>query len=474
MMRLNHFYKNTKGSVLPIVGIAMMAIIGSTGVAVDMGRVQIVQARLQNSIDAAGLAAGSVISTTDPAAQVNKYFGANYPTNYMGSTIDPLVVTPSADNTTINISATGSVPTTFMRLFGISSVPISANSQITRAQRGLELVLAIDNTGSMSQTAGGSLTKIQAAKNASHSLLDILYGSNNTNDNLWVGLVPFSQAVNIGTEHVNWTETNSFFWGSQTWFGCVDAREASNRDTTDDPPNVSLFPQYYWPCDGNNGWYGRNYDGPGGSTDYTNCSTSSGWQYRASLSPATAGPNLYCPQPLTELVAEKSTLDTAIDNMQARGNTHVGLGAAWAWRLLSPRWRGLWGGEMDSNGLPLDYNAPLMSKAMVLMTDGDNTIDNGSRGAYWYLNNGKLGTTNSSTAKTRLDTRTTTVCTNMKNNGIIIYTIALGTSFNTASRNMLRSCASKPEFYFESPTTSQLNTIFKQIGDSLANLRVSQ
>jgi hypothetical protein len=160
--------------------------------------------------------------------------------------------------------------------------------------------------------------------------------------------------------------------------------------------------------------------------------------------------------------------------MTAVGNTSTNLGAAWGWRLLSPRWRGLWGGEMNTNGLPLNYNSDLMYKVMVLMSDGDNTIDNGSRGAYWYLSNGKLGTTNSSTAVTRMNDRTRQICTSMKSNGVIIYTIALGSNVSTAGRNLLRDCATNPDYYFLSPTTNELQNIFRQIGDSLANLRISQ
>jgi hypothetical protein len=246
----------------------------------------------------------------------------------------------------------------------------------------------------------------------------------------------------------------------------VDAREASNRDTTDDPPSVAKFPRYYWPCDTNNKWYGTN-------TAKDNCSTSGTIKYNSSLNTTSLGPNLYCAQPLLPMTASKSTVLNNINSMQAVGNTHIGLGLAWGWRLLSPRWRGVWTGEMATEGLPQDYNTPLMTKVVVLMTDGDNTIDNSSRGAYWYLSAGKLGTTNSSTAVTQLNTRTNTVCSNMKANNVIIYTIGLGTSLNTTSKNLLKNCASKPEYYFLSPTTNELQVIFKQIGDSLANLRVS-
>ncbi len=40
-----------------------------------------------------------------------------------------------------------------------------------------------------------------------NTLLDILYGGSNTANNLWVGVVPFSQAVNIGTGNSGWLDS---------------------------------------------------------------------------------------------------------------------------------------------------------------------------------------------------------------------------------------------------------------------------
>lgn len=455
-----------RGSVMPIVALSIFSLLAAVGAAVDMGRVQIVQSRMQNALDAAGLAAASVANSADISVETHKYFYANFPNGYMGTSIGELTATANAYNTIITLHVEGTVPMTFMKLFGLETANVYADSEITRANRGMELVLVIDNTGSMSQSAGESITKLQASKNAASTMINTLYGSTDTTNNLWIGLVPFSQAVNIGVGNSSWLESNSFNWGPTSWYGCVDAREANGRDVTDDPPSVAKFPQYYWPCDSNNRWYGDN-------SSSNDCSLNNKTKYKSGLNTTSLGPNKYCPQPLLPMTSSKSAALASINSMQAVGNTHVALGMAWGWRMLSPRWRGVWTGEMASEGLPQDYDTPLMSKVVVLMTDGDNTIDNGSRGAYWYLSNGKLGTTTSSGGETQLNNRTSTVCNSMKANGIIIYTIGLGTNLDSTSKNLLKNCASKPEFYFLSPSTSQLQTIFKQIGDSLANLRIS-
>jgi hypothetical protein len=135
---------------------------------------------------------------------------------------------------------------------------------------------------------------------------------------------------------------------------------------------------------------------------------------------------------------------------------------------------------MNSNGLPLAYHTPLMQKVLILMTDGMDTFDSGNFTAYGYLDNGQLGTTSSTTAVTDLDNNTLSVCTALKNNGVIIYTIGFGTTDDNDPNNptsvngpLLKSCATDINHYFLAPTNAQLEAAFEQIGNSLANLYIS-
>lgn len=466
------FLHDESGSTFALVGLSIVLLMGSVGAGIDMGRAQMVQTKLSQSLESAGLAAGATVTTQNSTAVANTYFLTNFngspnaTKNYMGVTLHPISVQSNADNTVLTLSISADVPTTFMQMAGITKIPVKAEAEITRANKGMELVLVMDNTGSMTQTAGGGVSKLQASKNAAINLVNILYGNKTTVDNLWIGLVPFAQAVNIGSARSSWTANTTFNWGTTSWMGCVDARETSNRDVTDDPPSVARFPKYYWPCHTtNNAWYGTN-------SSRNNCQTSGTIRYQT-LS-TSLGPNMSCSQVITPMTANKTAIINGINSMQAVGNTHIVLGASWGWRMLSPRWKTLWGGEMNTAQLPQDYNTPLMNKVVILMTDGDNTIDNSNRGGYGYLSEGKLGTTNSTNAVTQLNTRLLTTCTNMKNNGILIYTIALGTGITNSAQNMLRACASKTDYYFNSPTASDLQTAFHTIADSLANLRISK
>ena len=474
---LKGFVRSESGSAMPLIGFSVFALLGATGISIDMGRVQMAQSRMTNALDAAGLAAGANANSVNINDEVTKYFYANFPQGYMGTQVQSLTVTAEDNNKKLTLNSSGLVDTTFMKVFGINSVEIEAQSEITRSNMGMELVLVMDTTGAMAEAAGGGQSKIVAAKAAANTLLNILYGSQNTQENLWVGLVPFSHSVNIGTSHSVWTKPDTFNWGPSpsAWMGCVDAREVNGQDTTDTPPLLdgsgvdNRFPKSYWPCDVNyNAWYGTN-------NNRNNCETTPANQvkYKSPLN-TSLGPNKQCSQAVTPLTSLKSTVVNAVSTLTPNGDTHIGIGAVWAWHMLSPTWRGLWGGEMNSSNLPFDYNTPLMNKVVVIMTDGDNTLSNSAHGAYWYLSDNKLGTTNATVAKTKLNERLATVCSNMKANNIMIYTVAFGTNISTTVKNLLKSCATKPEYYFYSPTGADLQASFQQIGDSLANLRISK
>ncbi|MBV8938885.1 MAG: pilus assembly protein [Alphaproteobacteria bacterium] len=426
-----------KGAVTPIIAVTIVVMLIATGVSVDAARTQMVQSKLNTATDAAGLAAGATLDTKSASAEAIKFFNVNYPTAYLGSTVSGPVTSLSSDGTTITVTASAKVPTTLLRVVGMSTLTVNASSQITRSGGGLEVVMVLDNTGSMNDTVSAGGTKLQGLKTAATDLVNILHGTNPPGARLWIGLVPFSQTVNIGTGQPQWMDAAydaTLNWHGSSWEGCVDAR-LKGEDVTDDPPSTMPFQAYIFPSPGS--------------------------------------PNLYCSVQVIPMTASKDTIINGINAMVAAGNTHINLGAVWGWRMLSPRWRGVWGGEMNANALPLDYNTPNMSKALILMTDGLNTMDDFTHTAYWLLHDGRLGTTDQAAAIQTLDSRTLQVCNSLKSNGVIIYTIGFG---NTGDVNpdLLKGCASQPSFFFLAPTNDQLAAAFHAIGDSLTNLRVSQ
>jgi len=514
---LKQLLRNSHGSVFAIVSVAAMSIVGAVGVAVDVGRSQMVQAKLQSAVDSAGLAAGATLNSADLDAVATKYVQLNFTQGILGSELGEVDTTLTADKKILTVTASAEIPTTIMQVFGRDSVTVNAATEVTRSNKGLELALVLDTTGSME----GS--KLTALKNASNDLVDILFGDDATQENLWVGVVPFSQAVNVGSTRTDWLNEEHYDglnWGSTGWAGCLDARYDTDRDVTDDPPYdladpdeavpaipYERFKAYYWSDhDSYNNWAGTSSDtdtttlcykkkkckcsnyGPCTTTTddnvtttiYCNGSDSNRSCYKdvTTVTPtynisSTKGPNKYCPSVITPLTNVKATVEAGIAALVARGNTHVNTGAVWGWRLISPRWRGYWGGDMNTNNLPLNYNAPLMSKAVVIMTDGQNTMSGSVRSAYGYLPEGNLDTTDSSDAVEELDDRLETVCNALKAQGVIVYTILFQEDEDSVV-TLMRECATNPDYFFNSPSEEALQSAFNTIGDSLANLRISK
>jgi Flp pilus assembly protein TadG len=451
----SRFRKDENGAVLPFVGIVSIALIGATGFGIDAARLMLLHASLQRSIDAGALSTVARLDTKTIQDQLTKFTLANFANGEIGATLDTLEWEISTDNTTLTVNATASAPTTLMQILGIETITTSATTVIERSTSGLELALVLDNTGSMSGTG------MTALKSAADTLVSTLYGDKAVAENLYVGVVPFSQSVNVGPSHTDWLTSDSLAaldWGTTSWGGCVEAQDVRADDISDAVPSSKPITPYYWADDDYNDWITVNKKGKK--------------TYDSTLN-ETNGPNKYCPAEVTRLTPEKAKVVSAISAMKAVGNTHINVGAVWGWRMLSPKWRGLWGGDMTTYKLPLDYNTPKMNKAAVIMTDGENTMSSSVYTAYANLSDKKLGTSNASAAVTELNARLAQVCTDMKNAGIIIYTIAFNGP-DTATQNLLRGCASQNAYYFNSPTSAALQSAFKEIGNSLSNLRVSR
>ena len=135
------------------------------------------------------------------------------------------------------------------------------------------------------------------------------------------------------------------------------------------------------------------------------------------------------------------------------------------------------------------YDAPLMDKAAIVLTDGENVYYDWPGGlpgspqsgtypdtdytAYGRLSEGRLGTTNKAAAVVEINNRMARLCQNMKDEGIVIYAITFQLN-NTATQNLFRNCATDPDKYYNSPTNEELRAAFVAIGNELTNLRIAE
>lgn len=155
----------------------------------------------------------------------------------------------------------------------------------------------------------------------------------------------------------------------------------------------------------------------------------------------------------------------------------VNVGAVWGWRVLSPE-------APFTEGLP--FNTEGFNKAIIILTDGVNIFSsvssrctntnpkyNSQYTGYDYASEGRLGTTSRSAAQARLNDRLVEVCQNIKNTGIIVYTITFQLS-DIDTLAIFEGRASEPSKFFNSPSNEELRSAFRAIGAELSNLRLAQ
>jgi hypothetical protein len=181
--------RDTAGNTLMIVAAALIPLAGLVGSGLDMSRAYMAQSRLQQACDAAALAGRRVMvaSTVDSTVrgEALKFFRFNFPTGENGTTTPFGVAsfTPTiADATdgTVRMTASTTVPTSLMAIFGYTTIPISATCFARQDFVNTDIVLVLDNTGSMlddvnnNYVGNGAPSKIDGLRKAVLALYDEL------------------------------------------------------------------------------------------------------------------------------------------------------------------------------------------------------------------------------------------------------------------------------------------------------------
>jgi Flp pilus assembly protein TadG len=277
--------KGDEGAITMMFAMCATLMIGSMCTAIDTIHYVMTQTRVQMALDVATLSSGVNLahySTTTGAnltqwqADARAYYNANMPSGYMEFSMPDAEFTANVTGTPstgqiIQLSATGSAPLLAPIIFGTASsgtstssgssgssgdnvTIVASNTALRQPQSLLELVLILDNTGSMSDYASTDKTqgtKIQGLRTAASALVTDIFSV--ANNNSYVGLVPFTTMVNLNGALLpsgSWM-TPKFAYNSNNvamtaisgvtgsgWGGCaVEPRDAGSN----------LYPQAYAP-----------------------------------------------------------------------------------------------------------------------------------------------------------------------------------------------------------------------------------
>ncbi|MFO1172294.1 MAG: pilus assembly protein [Hyphomicrobiaceae bacterium] len=527
-IRVGKFSRNERGSIGVMFGAIIVVMIMFVGAAVDFGRAFMAREGIQDALDSAALAAGRELETgadkVQAEAKARETFMANLPAGMEDAELSAVDV--DSDSGQVTLRAAMTLQTSFVRIAGINELDIDAEAMVSAGAGELEVVLVLDGSGSMKGTHIASL------KTGAHGLITALFGENSTSNNVRVGVVPFAALVNVGSDNQNasWMDTDgrsSVHYENMSenvprftlldrmrgasWAGCVEVRPGAFA-TTDDEPDVSepdsLFVPSFAPdepdtANANGNRYSNSYlaDDGGSCTAAAPICVRKDWrgtciQYKtAALDPAVAqsrlckydnvtpnqtmsgttrlGPNNMCDsRPITPLTNDRQAIDAAIDDLVAQGYTNIGEGVMWGWRVLSPQ-------EPFTEGLP--KNTPNNQKVLVVMSDGANTLTaasnhNQSNYSGWgYGVTGRLAAASktSSGFTTAMNTVMQSACGNVRDDGIVVYSIAYNLAGDATARSQLKKCASTPDNYFEAGSEADLVKAFEAIGMDLNALRIS-
>ena len=266
---LNRLLEDNRGNTLIIVAAAILPLLCLMGSGIDMGRAYMANARLQQACDAAALAGRRVMTTTSVdstvIAEATKFFNFNFTQGSFGTAAFTPSVTGAA-NSTVVVTASTTIPTTIMRIFGFATIPLSTTCNARQDFVNTDILLVLDTTGSMAcdvsgnNCNSGSTSKIVALRAAVLALYDQLKPVQDSLTaaglRLRYGVVPYASGVNVGKAV---RDFNASYIASDNWI--YQSRQASFKHV-----ETKVSASY---CDGILGATKSNQSGSGTSATYT-------------------------------------------------------------------------------------------------------------------------------------------------------------------------------------------------------------
>ncbi len=431
------YKKNSEGVFALKFALFLTALVMVSGMAVDISRLVQAKSKLQNAADSAVLAAALDIRSDGNEWRKKGFASFDFNKSDLEFSKEPnLSFRKGAES--VSLTAGVELKPLFVQIFGFPNMDVTVHSEANLGQgKKIEVSILFDVSTSMEMGTPGKFANAQSAVNALLDDLEATSSSFSTTSPIWVSLIPFGENVSI-VERISGTNTNT---RSLNWFGpfeehsptefvgddqslCAELRSDNNL-WDDSPPSAGQFPVWY-----------KKY-----VSDY--------------------GHHRPCNQHTMEpLTSDFASLRSKVDSLTAIDQgTRIDLGILWAWRSLSPSWRGEWW-TSDNTVLPHNYNNDDVLKIIVVLTDGEN-----------------FGSHNWVTGKTlisadELNDDTLDICEDIKFNGIEIFYIDYENPRGVTGE--LKRCASSNKHYFNADNAEELRNAFKEISARTTELALTK
>jgi len=441
------FRKDQRGNIAVIFAIALLPILSFMGAAVDYSRANRARSSMQAAMDSTALMVSKdlsqgLITTAQVTTKAQSYFNGLYTDAEAPVLTLNATYTPGSGNTssTVQVTGSGNITTVFMKIAGFPTMGFNTASTATWGASLLRVALVLDNTGSMT-----SYNKIGALKTASLNLVTQLSALAQNAGDVYISVVPFAIDVNVNKSNkgASWLRWDLY---------------DSSISTSNCSGGTNSGYMSYATCLGHNYVWRHTPAVPPDPSTWNGCVTDRNQNYDVdSTAPSSLATNFIadqdplCPAtPILPLTDNWSTVNNTINAMTAQGATNQTVGLQWGWLSLLQQ------APLNAPAEPAGSGTSYQH-VIILFTDGLNTGDR------W---NGNLSNTSSA-----VDARMSTLCTNIKNSGVTIYTVQIDTD-GAGQSAVLPACASGPGNFFMLTQPSQIATAFAQIGTQIAKLRV--
>ena len=223
------------GNTIALIAAALFPLLALLGSSIDMGRLYVVQSRLQQACDAGTLAARKQIagmpnynpsSGDDQGVVIDRgrmLFNSNFPPNLYGARNLAFTITVNPD---LSIKGTANLtePTTLMAIFGLTSVPMAVTCTAQMTVTNTDIMMVLDVTGSMNETLfGDSQSKISAVRKVVKDFWTQTATNQAPATRIRLGFVPYSTNVNVGSVLKDEWVTPSWSYQSRTLGGAATA-----------------------------------------------------------------------------------------------------------------------------------------------------------------------------------------------------------------------------------------------------------
>lgn len=435
---MQRYRREEDGAILIFGLIAFVIILMVGGIAVDMMRYESERVRLQGTADRAVLAAAMMRdnpANPDPEDVVRSYFAAEGLLEYVSG---PNSIAVIPDNGTgareVRVAPRAQLDTTFMRLSGINQLDMNLLSAATEALAEIqfEIVMVLDVSWSMDDN-----NRMTNLRQAAIEFVETMLPDDN-DGRVAITFVPYSTEVIMPpgvlnyfhnlSDPLNGDPTNAFCLDFENWIDITNsiATPMFRRTCSLGVPERGHLPQFVSLAD----------------------------------------------TPVKPYVRSRTEAINYINALGPSWGTSIDLGVRVGGLFFDPTLNPVIGHMIDNNEVdqifsnrPLAWNQPLVYRAMVLMTDGENCCFPPD-----------VPLSHPAVRKSTLsiqDADTLSTCAALKARNISVYAVAFEAP--PAGEALMESCASAPSFYFNS-SGADLVAAFQNIATHIQTqaLRLTQ